>query len=311
MDMIEEHDITPNLYYTVLWTEELWIISYTYYFARDWANGGFQCDEDEHEGDFAKILVVTKRATKPEDEAKDLLLGFATTKDNQDCIDVGENAFTVGDRIQPFISSAAGSHHSYTANDHKGIVDSDGSANPCKLFGDDLIIYEYGQPATSNPSPLVADCLGLLLITLEISATDVLQGNSNYRNKMIEHEVENANAPSPNNEFYDLIDMFDEDNGLWEQRTNTDLFTDDDILNQRLKCDDGDGCGDAGILWVIATEDKAPWAPWTGNMGVNPLENIHDEFDNSFCNHPVTDCLYEYNRYLCDFYDIETSFYLY
>jgi len=122
---------------------------------------------------------------------------------------------------------------------------------------------------------------------------------------MIEHEVENENAPSPNNEFYDLIDMFDVDNGLWERRTNADLFTDDnDILNQRLKCDDGDGCGDAGILWVIATADMAPWAPWTGNMGVNPLEFIHDEFDNSFCNYTVTDCLYEYNPYLCEFYDI-------
>jgi hypothetical protein len=304
MDEIEEHDVTPCLYYTVLWTENLWIIVYTYYFARDWANGGFECDEDEHEGDFAKVLVVAKRATNAADEAKDLLLGFATTKGNEDCIDIGDNAFTVTDRIQPFISSAAGSHHNYTANDHRGIVDYDGSVNPCKLFGQDLIIYEYGEPATSELIPLVGDCLSLLTLTLQISALDIVQGTENYRNKMIEHEVENGNAPSSNTDFYDLIDIFDEDEGLWERRTNSDLFTEGDILNQRLQCDNGDGCGNEGVLWVFATADMAPWAPWTGNMGVNPLEFIQDEFDNKFCNYTVTDHSYEYNPYLCELYDI-------
>ncbi|MEO1258133.1 MAG: T9SS type A sorting domain-containing protein [Bacteroidota bacterium] len=304
MDNISQHDITPHIYYNVLWTEEMWIILYTYYFARDWANGGFECDEDEHEGDLAKVLVVARRATDSNDNAEDLLLGFATTKDNQDCITEGTNAFAVGDRIQPFISSAAGSHHSYTANDHKGIVDYDGSSNPCKLFGDDLIIYGFGDPPTSNPTPLVGDCLGLLVATLEIFPLDILNGNENYRDKMIDCEVNNP--PAPNTESYDLIDMFDANEGLWEQRTNTDLFTSGDLLNQRMLCNNGDGCGDAGILWTIATEDKSPWAPWTGNMGANPLQYVHDEFDNSFCNYTVTDCQYEYNPYLCEFYDIET-----
>jgi hypothetical protein len=95
------HDVFPSLYYNVLWTEDLWLIQYTFYFARDWANGGFECDEDEHEGDFVKVLVIAKRATNSGDKAPDLLLGFSTSKGDEDCIEIGENAFVTSDRIQP------------------------------------------------------------------------------------------------------------------------------------------------------------------------------------------------------------------
>ena len=34
------YDVRPTIYYAVTWTEEVWIIVYTFYYARDWAKTG-------------------------------------------------------------------------------------------------------------------------------------------------------------------------------------------------------------------------------------------------------------------------------
>lgn len=78
-----------------------------------------------------------------------------------------------------------------------------------------------------------------------------------------------------------------------------------------MQCGNGGGCNGTGGF----VDDASPFAPWTGSWGLNPLEEILVNGFNHFncdCTNAldgceggtVTECLYEYNPYLCEFYDI-------
>jgi hypothetical protein len=296
-------DIRPTGYYAVTWTPEVWIIVYTFYYTRDWAfdGGGFPCSDDEHEGDFAKAFIVVKRPDSQYDEPKDLIVGFAAGGDHKEnCINIKDeneslddaNAIEREDFVHPIVSSAAGSHHYYSkySDGHK-----DGGANPCKPLPTGLLRYTpaWGNyPITTTLSDLspLQECIFAGLgegICIDLfSPADVV-------------------SCSYNEENYNLIDIFDSNQGLWAQRTNEDLFTNVPLQEQRLLCEGG-GCSGFPV------SNKDPWAPWTGSWGLNPLEFVFNGF-NSFncdcnnnpnCDFEVTECLYEYNPYLCEFYDI-------
>jgi hypothetical protein len=302
-DLAFNYEDRPFAYYAVSWTEEYWIIVYSFYYARDHAMKGAGCPEDEHEGDLPKVFVVAKRATSVGDDPSDLILGFAT-KDHEQCIndlEEGEDPnevnalkittdLTDNATIHPLVSSSTGSHHQYSYIT-KGYEDVFGL---CRPFVTNLI--EYGpvfhhSNVTSALSVFDWDCTpdDRCIIDMPISAVASC-GNSS--------------------ELYGLIDIFDPTDGLWAQRTNPNMFTQDtDLRFQRMLCGNGGGCQPPFV------QDAAPWAPWTTEWGLNPLEFIHESFNefNCECNDnpncemesiPETVCSYIYNPYLCDFYEI-------
>ncbi len=278
-----QYDVRPHAYYAVTWTDQVWIIVYTFYYARDYADEGLGCIEDEHEGDMVKIFVVAKRPDSENQLPQEMLLGFQTSLNSTTC--PTENGVTIIKSFQnsttalgvhPIVFSAAGSHHYYLSSNDAQFDEHHKFENEhCIIIGSELISY--------TPPEDDAD----ITSTLTTFTT----------------------APFPK-AYYGLIDIYDEDEGLWEQRTNHDLFTDEPLDKQRLPCNNGGGCQN----WPVG--DKAPWAPWTGSWGINPLEEIYNGFNNFNCNCSnslegcqgltITGCIYEYNPYMCEFYSIET-----
>ncbi|GAB4254474.1 MAG: hypothetical protein Kow0027_20590 [Saprospiraceae bacterium] len=117
-----QYDVRPHVYYAVTWTPEVWIIVYSFYYARDWADSGIGCTEDEHEGDMAKVFVVVKRPASETQPPEEMLLGYKTTISGESTNCPPESGVTI---IKPFLNSitalgthphiwsAAGSHHYY------------------------------------------------------------------------------------------------------------------------------------------------------------------------------------------------------
>ena len=283
-----QYDVRPHTYYTVTWTDQVWIIVYSFYYARDWAVDGNNCDEDEHEGDVGKVFVVIKRPDSENQPPEEMLLGYQTTIDNAPCptengVEVVKSSnSTTALGAHPKIHASAGSHHYYLSSnaaqfDEKHTVWND----QCVAHGSEMIRYtppKDDADVTSTLTPWTT-------------------------------------APFPR-AYYGLIDIFDTDQGLWEQRTNPTLFNQDEPLSgQHFLCDDGEGCQDGGFIDDLSP-DGTPWAPWTGAWGLNPLEEIYKKFNDFNCDCPnsldgcqgltITGCTYEYNPYLCEFYDIET-----
>jgi len=58
--------LDPYVYYSVVWTDDYWIIAYGYYHPRDWAGGGACCGtpftpSDSHENDYEASIFVINR----------------------------------------------------------------------------------------------------------------------------------------------------------------------------------------------------------------------------------------------------------
>ncbi len=286
-----QYDVRPHGYYAVTWTEESWIIVYSFYYARDWADEDPECNEDEHEGDMAKVFVVVKRPDSATQPPEEMLLGFKTTtpdglysnsetcptETNVKVIEPFHNS-TTALGAHPVIWSSSGSHHYYLSptlaewDEH--------TLQLCRVHGDTKIIYH--PPADDS----------------DITTTLL--------------EIDNQK------EYYGLIDIFDVDEGLWVQRTTGTLFNQEEPLHaQHFLCDDGEGCGvNEGGLIDFGPEGT-PWAPWTGSWGLNPLKEIlingFNDFDcectnaiNEGCgeNTVLTSDAYVCNLYLCELYEI-------
>ena len=288
--LFSQYDIRPHTYYAVTWSSEAWIIVYSFYYARDWANDGIGCTEDEHEGDMAKVFVVVKRPDSENQPPEELLLGFKTTitkPDQESTACPTESGVTV---IKPFhnsmtalgahphVWSASGSHH-YYLRPVNAEWDADHSTwnEQCVVHGSKLI--SYTPPADDSD------------ITTTLTPFSAI--------------------PYPK-AYYNLIDIFDVDEGLWAQRSTTTLFNQSEPLAaQHFLCDSGEGCLNEPDIGP----DGTPWAPWSGSWGLNPLEEILANGFNEFnceCSNSldgceggtITECIYEFNPYLCEFYDI-------
>lgn len=288
-----QYDVRPHTYYAVTWSDQVWIIVYSFYYARDWAVEGNNCDEDEHEGDMAKVFVVVKRPDSENQSPEEMLLGYKTTVANNSTTCPTKNGVLIVEPspifsktalgAHPIIFSAAGSHHYYlSSNDAQHDVHHTVWNDQCVVHGNELMIYT--PPANDS------------YVTTTLTPFSVF--------------------PFPT-AYYGLIDIFDIDEGLWEQRTTPTLFNQDEPLNeQHFLCDSGEGCLNEDGTTDHLSPDGTPWAPWTGSWGVNPLQEIFNNGFNGFhCNcsnslegcqgFTITECIYEYNPYLCEFYDIE------
>jgi hypothetical protein len=211
-------------------------------------------------------------------------LGFNTYVTPITITDIAQGA-------HPRINSAPGSHHFYTDIEDAFV---DGLWADCHPKTSSVIKY---YPAASDN-----------LITSDLTEIEIASNCTNPCAPGYPYTIPIVNDCSLKEELFGLIDIFDLDEGLWEERTNDILFSQDTpFREQRLLCSHGGGC--QGVI----ISDKAPFAPWSGAWGLNPLEYIFGDFNdfNCDCNEhencddfSITECLYEYNPYLCEFYEI-------
>ncbi len=69
---IENDALDPYVYYSVVWLEDYWVVSYGFYHARDWAPNrpwgeivsNIACNADCHENDYEGAIFVVDRSTK-------------------------------------------------------------------------------------------------------------------------------------------------------------------------------------------------------------------------------------------------------
>ncbi|MEM8907606.1 MAG: T9SS type A sorting domain-containing protein [Bacteroidota bacterium] len=151
----------PTVYYHVHWTETFWVITYTLYWARDFAanalpNNG--CNQDLHEGDSDKIIITVARPTEAGVDAADLAMGVASTHHGMSSLNTCVNdqvsvsdsdPHISGGATHTIIGSSPGSHALY--NDHTSAHNDDGTLNPCQPDDEATITYRPGSTPVRLP----------------------------------------------------------------------------------------------------------------------------------------------------------------
>ncbi len=242
-----------SVYYAVHWTEDYWIITYSFFYPADYANSTAGCSEDEHENDLERVIIIVDKSSYcssfPID--KNQYMGIFATHHGEFnkrgiCGNSG-NSFAIG--LNPVnVYSAAGSHGFYLSE--SDALSEPGLSGTCALTPNSIDPFETSLP-----------CYG---------------GNSA-------------------NDCYNLIDVVDNQEGLWTHRDNPIVFMQglyDDITSysaQKFHCNNGGGC--QGIL----TNTAFASAPWNGSFGLNPLPKLKQE-----CSILASQNLI-FNPYYCDF----------
>ncbi|MEM8909963.1 MAG: hypothetical protein AAGD05_19090, partial [Bacteroidota bacterium] len=156
----------PVVYYHVQWTATTWVITYSLYWARDFAPiirvppvfGPNICSADMHEGDSDRIIIVVARPTSDETDPADLPFGVATTHHSESdlatCVDDRElvtdsDPFISGGATHTVVGSSPGSHALY--NNHGDAHNDDGTLNPCQPDDEATITYRPGTTAVRVP----------------------------------------------------------------------------------------------------------------------------------------------------------------
>jgi len=62
-DLIHTHQLDPYVYYSVVWLENHWVVTYAFYHPRDYAEQYTICCPDNHENDLEGAIFVVDRAT--------------------------------------------------------------------------------------------------------------------------------------------------------------------------------------------------------------------------------------------------------
>ncbi|MEO1261241.1 MAG: T9SS type A sorting domain-containing protein [Bacteroidota bacterium] len=269
--------LSPAAYYHVQWTENYWIIVYSYYYARDFGNG--MCfPEDNHEGDLVRVLLTVGRSSY-------VVQGFATqhhgSNDIVECVDYADYQNSICPILTSpgyypgmhiIVYSATGSHAMF--DDHTSGFD-DPPFNPCKPLVSTEVAYYPGDPP--------------LYYSDELEQPEYCDNFSPYYGK------------------YRLISIFDPLEGLWDKRpigaSPGDVFVNAPLAEQKFTCVGNGDC------------DKAASAPWNGPFGINPARWIEDNMGSFNCDCEGADarceagnfheCIYQYNQYMCDVYQIE------
>lgn len=156
----------PKAYYHVTWTDEFWIVTYTFYWPRDYGNNNWGCNTEHHEGDADKVMVVVKRPENSGTDAADLKLGVIVSRHGKehgrtcvnDLIPVPDSdPFIGGGNTHTIIGSAPGSHALFNDFTKAYPKEDGGDLNVgqkyCRPDAESRIRYSPGTTAIKNPIP--------------------------------------------------------------------------------------------------------------------------------------------------------------
>ncbi len=264
----------PMAYYHVIWTNEFWIITYTFHYPRDYGNGNLGCpNKENHEGDAERVLIVVKRPESSSTDAGDLKVGVITTRHGSgyglSCVNdltaiADSDPFIGGGSTHTIVGSAPGSHALFN-NSTKAYPkeDKDGlnwGQRYCRPDAESRIRYSPGTVAVKNAIPS--------------------SGISNER-----YTLEDVTIPG----------------GLWDRRCNTTTFP----VWGRLGCDNY-SCDNGA-------KASAPWNGEIGSDPIAYLEDFFDgnpfsvdcDCRSDICeggngSAEVDDNYYRFNPYACD-----------
>lgn len=304
-------DAYPNAYYAVLWTNHFWLITYSYYYARDWAEDFFLCGEDEHENDLIRTMLIIKRPKNMNETPASLLVGYVIGNhdggDFADCVSRNQLRITnpcqdgsAEHGVHISIWSTSGSH---ALHDEVSDGYEDPPSNPCRICKENkLISYSPG----ANPSvPVLCPGVGQCPLDCDWGGLDdCALGLANV-------------LGTAHREVYGLIDVFDPTEGLWEQRDNAQIFGQGGPYDeQHFVCTNGNGCDGWNVSIFgqqVLFNDRFASAPWNGGVGINPIPFIQSgDLGTMDCNcaQPAAGCTpttfsdnnFVFNPYLCDYY---------
>ncbi len=301
----------PSAYYAVTWTEQIYIITYSYYFPRDWADTNIPSEKNacQHEGDIEKVYVYVERSNMK-------IRGWTVTNhgnrditedDGSPCGTYPVINFTTSSEYyngeHPAVYTSTGSHAIFLTYD-RAKTDATTSQNFCKPDPDFVVALVPGNtPNSWNDN-------------FEPGTEDVDDWN----------EDENFTMYVSTYELFDIFEPISEESaGLWHIKDNnhpeTGFCTGMDwgyidegseiesnrgkfknYNNQEIYCDN------------FCVGGLETGTPWSGELSAetNQLQFITENigtFDCCFgdpnCSQlTFTDCQILHSEYLCDTYRI-------
>ena len=216
--------LDPKVYYSVVWTDRAWVITYGFYHPRDWSlHTGLCCDNptiglpwipetgDNHENDFEGVILFVSRISTSNGIEPFEVFGAASIAHSE------LKTYFISSLPEVFVDNRS---HAVELNlEGLDCIDYDSAANcdNCKyFFATDHIVY---SPVDQDQEPFVTSD--------DNNDDDYLSGFGNY----------------------ELEDIFENSSeSLWSQRDNTDVFVGDIFARE-----DGTDCteygGDASAPW--------------------------------------------------------------
>jgi len=216
--------LDPKVYYSVVWTDRAWVITYGFYHPRDWSlHTGLCCDNptiglpwipetgDNHENDFEGVILFVSRISTSNGIEPFEVFGAASIAHSE------LKTYSISNLPEVFVDNRS---HAVELNlEGLDCIDYDSAANcdNCKyFFATDHIVY---SPVDQDQEPFVTSD--------DNNDDDYLSGFGNY----------------------ELEDIFENSSeSLWSQRDNTDVFVGDIFARE-----DGTDCteygGDASAPW--------------------------------------------------------------
>ena len=279
---IENHALDPYVYYSVVWLENYWVVTYGFYHARDWAPerpwgeviNNIVCDMDCHENDYEGVLFVVDRNTKLVETAHStahfLLLNYDVSNGILPTVFIDDRTHAVelsfGDCID----------YGFENN----IIDADfNNCDDCKPFGslEQNVVYEP-LPYNTNDVPFV----------------DV--DNVITLNNGIELRVGTG--------MYKLVDVFGTDaESLNRFRNNPTVFTSDNSFYTEVTDPVESGTGSAPWGWAKMSytpkqleyitcfaETGGLCFPFTSFLNGGPVEFIPPPYPTSVEHNPYFPC---------------------
>jgi Secretion system C-terminal sorting domain len=289
--------------------------------------------EAQHEGDSERVVVIIERSSL---KVRGYLSSNHSNKDKVNCIDYSSDRSCESTQDDPcdsndnlegcyalfFENDQSGGNFHYYDGEHPVIYSSAGSH----------AMYELECRAKNDNTTTSNECKpDVDFVIAFVPGLWTNGSSSNFVNQYTKSNWVNDTVFPFEVITYELFDVFSTNIGwgLWEHKNDEEnLFTTPDMAfvnnqqpyeiipsaygfyedysNQRLKCNTH--CGDGG--GAIAS------APWNGDLGLNILPYLNNNFSEFRCCPNDTNCQlisafkeceYVHNEYLCDGYRIKLT----
>lgn len=152
----------PNAYYHVIWTDNFWIVYYTFYWARDYGQHNFlgTCNFAHHEGDADKVILIVARPSNPGVDPATLRKGIIVTRHgNEYAMDCDNELYSIADanpyigggQTHPRVGTAAGTHAFF--HNISDAYPKESGIFKCTPNAESRISYSPGMTAVKNAMP--------------------------------------------------------------------------------------------------------------------------------------------------------------